>query len=138
MRTSRWTLFAKRSDVHVGLSAQGGLQIVPIVNPSSLPWRPVPVHGVSLTQRMSPRAWHWLTADVGAGVVQWAPGNGHPVVAYLRVPDGRGAWLLHMSARHPLGIGGGTYALKRGGAHAAHFEAYQGLSTHSRAPWDQN
>ncbi|MFN8081888.1 MAG: hypothetical protein U0Q19_20190 [Kineosporiaceae bacterium] len=110
-----------------GVQAQGDLLVIPVeggeqadVEPAA--WRPVPPQGVQLIWSEATGNTHWLHQDQGCAGVRWAPPE-PPVwadeddpdlrLAYVSVPPGQAALLIHTEEHGANGIGPGSYVIHR-------------------------
>jgi hypothetical protein len=105
--------------VLTGPQAQGDLLIMPIDRPAGPGWSMVPVSGVPLVQGEATSNTHWLHRGFDSPGVLWLrppadePGDDDLIVAWLRVPDGQAALLIHTDEHGANGIGPGEYVIKR-------------------------
>lgn len=125
--------------VLTGVQAQGDLLVVPVGQaPDDVHWQPVPASGVALTTSAATGNTHWLHQGQGSTGVRWAPAvAAEPTedddawdtwlgadereqaeverlrVAWLEVPDGQLALLIHTDEHGANGIGPGTYVVHR-------------------------
>lgn len=111
-----------------GVQAQGDLLVIPIepadpgesVDPGA--WRPVPAQGVQLIWSEATGNTHWLHQDQGCHGVRWAQPESMVWrdeddpdlrLAYVSVPSGQAALLIHTEEHGANGIGPGTYVIHR-------------------------
>jgi hypothetical protein len=108
-----------------GVQAQGDLIVFPHPAPTDIDWQQVPDDGAQLIRSEATGNTHWLHRDQGCDGVRWGRpvedrlgwesiGDEHSLrVAYLVVPDGQAALLIHTDEHGANGIGPGEYAVNR-------------------------
>jgi hypothetical protein len=105
--------------VLTGPQAQGDLLIMPDAGPTGPGWSTVPVSGVPLVHGEATSNTHWLHRDFASPGVLWLRPSAERLreddllVAWLRVPDGQAALLIHTDEHGANGIGPGEYVIKR-------------------------
>lgn len=104
-----------------GVQAQGDLLVFPAEAPADVRWQTVPADGVQLIRSEATGNTHWLHQDQGCRGVRWAEPELEQIwnddlaqrLAYVHVPDGEAALLIHTEEHGANGLGPGTYAINR-------------------------
>jgi hypothetical protein len=105
--------------------AQGDLLIFPAELPPGPLWQDLPPSGVQLIHGEATGNTHWLHPGFDSRGVRWVPIRQYPgerppvdddaalALAYLDVPAGQSALLIHTDEHGANGIGPGRYAIHR-------------------------
>jgi hypothetical protein len=93
--------------------AQGDLLIVPADAPEGLHWQRVPAQGALLVDGGARANSHVLHSGSGSPDVRWAEVSDGNIIAYLQIPEQQSAYLVHTEEHAALGVGRGTFAIRR-------------------------
>jgi hypothetical protein len=104
-----------------GPQAQGDLMVIPFPDVPAVSWEPVPDDGVQLVRGEATGNTHWLHRGFDSPGVRWAAQNGL-TIAYVLVPKGQSAQLIHTDEHGANGIGPGIYRINRKREQAVSFE----------------